>query len=377
MFQKSYQCLFCLSLLLTMMGCSSNTLIKEDEITPFEQGTYDSRAVMIGDNGYYIPEDYSITYYEYGSNEGIDISPFIYTDDEPANPDGYTYNKYFDSICEMMSIYYFDDSIFYLTNYENVEGESWYSFMQMSSDGTTRQELLKFDYVPCWCNNGTLLMQKNRIFILEEGDESTNETFTFDTQHTIHMYDLNMKELGTFTAEDAVQLYASGDRVYFLKENSNKVRYIDLNDDQLHQLDYEESESICFINGDHYATYTTTANGDLYTISITSHYKDLETGETELSFENELLYGFDEKFLYASQIFGGNQIYRIYNLDGSLYREIIPSALLEGNDNYFGSILGIVDNHIISDSNYIENNTSNVTNYFTCDIENGTCSYLK
>lgn len=377
MLHKSYQCLFCLSFLLTVMGCSSNTSLKEDEITPFEQGTYTTDAVMISDDGYYLATDDYIVFYEYGSNEGINITSIIYADDEPIDPEGYTYKKYQDSICTILGMYYFDDSLIYLTEYLNVNGESWYSLMQMSSDGTTRKELLKLDYVPCFCNNGSLMIQKNRIFIVEEGAESTDETFTFDTEHTIHMYDLNMKELGTFTVEGSVQLYASGDRVYFFETRNNQVKYIDLNDDQLHEFNYNETDMMCFVNGDHYTSYTTIPNYEENTFTITSQYKNLETGETELSFENELLYGFDEKYLYTSLVDGSNQVYKIYNKDGSLNKEIIPSTLLEGNDNDFNPILGIVNGMIVSQSCYLENDLADTMNYFTCDIENGTCSYLK
>ena len=160
------------------IGCSVRLEI-HDSISEDDQAVYHPLPIAKYKDGYYI-QNLNNTLYYIEKNQKTLINYCYFQDDQFSKGNHGTYKRYESFIEAGMGFYVLDDAIYTLATYRNVEGETWYSFVQMSLDGKELKELFKLDFQPY--NNFTIY--NNKVYMIE------------NTAHmTMHIFSLFVKEL--------------------------------------------------------------------------------------------------------------------------------------------------------------------------------------
>ncbi len=171
--------------LIILCGCSSGKLTI-DELKPKNQKTHALPLTAPYENGFYfVSEDYSSLYYAENCEQTVFINDLVYNDDHPVSEKS-RYEKYTDSVMPS-AIYVNGGSIYYISHYMNVEGDSSFRMYAMSADGRKRKEIMDFPYQP-----GQFILHKNRILCVEYSEAdgyveflSSKEVFPLYTQTII------------------------------------------------------------------------------------------------------------------------------------------------------------------------------------------------
>ena len=347
--EKAFKFLLILPLLIS---CTTSIEIKES-IDVEDQSVYHPLPIAKYDEGYFIQNLNNNALYYIENNQSTFINYCYFHDDQFVEGKQESYKHYESYVDAGMGFYVLDDAIYTLATYQNVEGEIWFSFVQMTLDGTKLKELFKLDFQPY--NNFTIY--NNKVYMIENS-----------AHMTIHILSLSGKELKTIKDTYADSFYISSERIYLRNGELGHFSYLDEND-EIVNVPIQDNEYIEMINNNHISSISYTDEN-----TMVSHYRNINELQDIHLFTNEIITYFDDKYIFTSQI-DGQQKYRIYDLNANLLKEIIPSQSIQSegkdtsntNENDFSVICRVIDNKII---------VYNSEGPIECNFENGKCRYV-
>ncbi len=336
-----------------LVGCRT-TIEINDSISEEDQSVYHPLPIAKYKDGYYIQNlNNNALYYIEGEKETL-INYCYFQDDQFLEENHGSYKRYESYIEAGMGFYVLDDAIYTLATYMNIEGEAWYSLVQMSLDGKELKELFKLDFQPY--NNFTI--HNNKVYMIEN-----------ISHMTIHIFSLTGKEMKTIKDTYADSFFISKDKIYLKNGESGHFAYLDEND-EIVNVPIQNDEYVEMVNQDSISTISYDDN------TLVSHYRSINDLQDIHIFSNEMITYFNEQYIYTSQL-EGEQKYRIYDLDANLVQEIIPSqsisveecnvTSINGGKTDFSVICRVIDNKIIA---------YHTEGPIECNIDTGTCRYV-
>lgn len=360
------------SLILCLSGCSTVS-IGTDSISLEHQGSSIANTSVFAGKGnsfyvvswmdpeiYYVSEDLNKT----------DLRTLIFADDKQVKSlENYKIEKYSDEIKQSAGIYQYNDKMYYISCKVTKELEFSYGLIESDLKFESRKKVLDLDYEP-----DQFIMQKGYVLIAENAEKEL-----------LHIYDDSLKEIDEIQLEGKVSdLFASDNRIYIDILNSDKhnVFILDLETMNLEQLNLNDQEAFLCANEKYYATRTydkslNEANAE--EIVHTSKIYDVNTNKELLDIENEIIGYFDDQYIYTTVLHAEHILYRIYDYDLNLVKEIKPfdyvqsnqEELILGMNKECNLILRVINGTIISD---VKNDE--IKDYFACSVDSGVCKMI-
>ncbi len=353
--QKSIERIFLLLLVICFVSCTTKVELNEYFQEPINQKSLINYFEIVPyDNGfYYLDDDITLHYYNLDGSSDVSLG----TLDEQTK-------EYSNLYCGT-TIHLYDQKIVYISSYFNDEGNQYQNLIVQDLDGSNRTTLLSFQYTVT-----QFVINDNYVITTESKEDGTSE---------IHIHSFDGKEKTSYSENSNIGgLIADGKNIFYsLYENEKYILKklnlddftIDINDIRNNVFVYEDDDKI--------STYQIHEDQ-----SITSYIYLLDHLDTSIiEIENEIINYFDEEYIYTSTTSSSNMIYHIYDWNGQMYKEIIPANQILNEDcsvtNMFWEADATQIIRIVS-GNVIGNTTiQGKDQFFKCDIENGTCSFLK
>ena len=356
--------LLCIPLVLLFSACSSS----------FPDYTLDSEYIGYTDtttseitgsgNEFYLVDNNDNLYYLDDSFKPLKLTSLLYTDDKPSSQSRTnTFSRYTD--LWQNNIYFYGDKLYYLSCTVTIENDLRYYLYSLNRKGENRKRLMEIPYVPA-----SYILQKGKLVIIEEGDPSH-----------IHIYNQSCKEIKVIeTDAQLTKMYICNNKIYIhgIKDQTRFTYVLDLDDLNIQPLDNHE----IFIMADEKRYLCRTFDKSLDQVEspedVTHTYTiyDLSTNHSLFSITDEMISFFDDSYVYTTVLKEEKTIFRIYDYEKNLIREIIPSDFIEADpatsvlmmNKDFDQILRIIHNEIITRS-------FNGYNYswVKCSIDDGMC----
>ncbi len=340
-----------------LTACTSSK-ISVDQIMPMDQKSLINYIEVVPyENGfYYVDDQLELNYYDLENSKNLILGPL----DEKT--DSYTYS-YMGS-----TIYKYDNRLCYLTNYTNNEGISYSSLTLEKLDGNEIRSEFDLNY-------------SATQFLIHDGYVFCSELCS-DESWRIHIHDLSGKEISVIDEEAYVDhLIADGKNVYYTTKSNNKtvLKYIDCNDLSSHLIDID-FQTFIFENLDKISVYSCEYKELTEDTIIHSSIVELNTKETIFTIDNSIINYFDKDYIYTSSTNNKDVKYCLYDWNGNLVKEIIPSEELLGKEyntsNMFwktngSQIIRIINQNIIASATI-----QNSDRLYICSIENESCKFL-
>ncbi len=360
----------------TISSSNKNSLLKEDEVIPLSQASYMTNlyTTFSEDAFYYLTSGGVLFAYDKnGSN--IEIGSVNFADDKMigSSLDGIdTFRRYVDLGMNGQGFLYFDHKLIYESRYENNSGEIFCRLNSISETGDDFQNLLTLDYEPSYFS-----IQKNRIAISEVPNE--------DGGSILRIYDLTGEELKNISIDSGILNVISDGDLFVIK--SKKSLY-SVNIDSL-ELTMLEDDAYYFYIADGKASYYTVdmpedfdTTQDTTGIKVHSGIKKYDSNDVLFEMDDVLIDYFDNNYIYTTTLEEEHTKYRIYDWNGNLLHEIIPYDSLGESKNganevalkkmEYSAIVKVWNHQIIGSYN----GESDIQ-LFACDIESGSCKYLR
>lgn len=330
-------------IILTLSSCKSkseNVISKDFEYNSMDNPNYANaqRDIAFNDDGIYLVIDENLYYKEKSENNFVFLEPLSYVDDKPKTSDGgmKSYRETFSG----ESIVYYDNHIYFVTEYSDIEGSVKYFLNRVDKSGNNKERILEIKYLPY-----NLLINKGNIIMTELVTSEISR---------IHIYSNNFDEK-TYEGKGYIgNIYPVENGFLFDEGQSEDGKYIE----HLNKIDFDgKVKEIDKLNGNFvFATdkyYVTCSYIDGDPENNIHYIKDYE-GNTIVEEKDLKIRFVDEKYYYT-QTKDKIQKYGRYNLDKTLDSEIVPSEHLDnlgrslfnrGTD--FDSIVRVIGDSIIS-----------------------------
>ncbi len=325
--------------------------------------TTSSEITGIG-NECYFADTNSFLYYMNNSFRPLKLTSLLYVDDKPAGQtSANTFSRYSDLWQD--DLYFYGDRLYYMSCTLTVEQDLRYYLNSLNKKGEDRKRLMEIPYVPV-----SYILQKGKLVIIEEGDSSR-----------IHIYNQSCKEIKVIeTDAQFAKMYVCNEKIYMTGfEDQSRCTYV-LNLDDLSISSLENHEIFIMADEKRYLCRTLDRSFDQVEspedVTHTYTIYDLITNQSLFSITDEIISFFDDSYVYTTVLKEEKTIYRIYDYDKNLIREIIPSDFIEADsatnvlmmNKDFDQILRIVHNEIIT-------RFYNGYNYswVKCSVDDGMC----
>lgn len=303
--------------LLALSGCKTRAHF--DGQVPYDNmklpnalGTGD--GLTWSDKGWYFNNGLALYFLPKGSSRFIFLEHLIYKDDQaiPQEETGY-YKSYQDSPACHDSLINLDDKLFYMSSYEDVEGNKKYFLNCLNAGGRERAQLLELSFDPY-----AFLVNQGHILVTE---------FAQDGACQIHLYNPQLKEKLVTLPKNVNKLYAAEQGFYLVTDEQRDDVYME----SLYQLDFEGDFTlldevggfVSFVSGDYYVLNERIGGEEEKTRSILKKMNGqvvLEDPDRDICFVDDQYYYTEAK--------GPVQVYARYHLKGDLDAVLVPSEAL-------------------------------------------------
>lgn len=262
---------------------------------------------------------------------------------------------------------YFDERIIYESQYSTVDGQIRYRLNAYDPMNNQYQTILELDYQPSY-------------FTLQKGVIAVAETIVSSREGVVHFYDLdgNEKKIIKF-GTDVVNITSNGKDIVVNCDGG--MFAIDV--DTLEQRELVQKENTAFV----YVQDTTYSYYSIDNVELQKDVPQVHAGimnasnDTELfGLENAIIDYYDDTNIYVTTL-EKEVKYRIYDWNGNLVNEIIPSATLGASDGAipiayhamdYSSIVRVWNGQLIGyhfQDSEIE--------FFSCNLTTGACKFLE
>lgn len=354
-----------------LIGCSTQA-IGMDSIEPEYQGSSIANTVVFAgkENSFYViswmdPE----IYYVSKDLKKTDLGTLIFADDKQVkNLDNYRIEKYSDEIKQSAGVYQYNDKMYYISNKVTKEMELSYGLIETDLKFENRKKIMNLDYEP-----DQFIMQNGYVLIAENSDKEK-----------LHVYDNSLKEVCNIQLEGKISdIFAISNKIYIdtLNIDQHKTCTLNLNTMDIEQLNLDDHEIFLYANEEYYATRTYNKSLNEANANDIIHTSKLYAVNNEelLNIDNEIIGYFDDQYIYTTAINSDHIVYRIYDYDLNLIKEITPSDYVQGNQDELvlgmdfecNLILRVINGNIISDVK-----VDDTREYFGCSVDTGICKMI-
>ncbi|MEE1399862.1 MAG: hypothetical protein UF329_05580 [Bulleidia sp.] len=296
--------------------------ISEDIVSPIQQASFCTNifAAVSDEAMYYQIEGGKLFALDKKGNN-IQIGTMNFVDDKEAGSsrDGIPAPKRYSDIAGTgVGMLYFDRKIIYESEYFTVDGQMRNRLNAYDPTNNQFQTILEFDFQPAY-------------FTLQKDVIAVAETIASSREGIVHFFDLNGNEKKVIKfGSDVVNITSNGNDIII-----NCVGYlysVDIDTLEQRTLVQRENTAFVYVNDNTYSYYSIDAE------ELEKEIPQVHSGiidnsrNTELfGVDNAIIDYYDDENIYTTTL--ENKVkYRIYDWNGNLVDEIIPSETLGASD---------------------------------------------
>ena len=296
--------------------------ISEDIVSPIQQASFCTNVfAAVSDEAMYyqIKGGKLFALDKKGNNIQIGTMNFVDDKETGSSRDGSPAPKRYSDIAGTgVGMLYFDRKIIYESEYFTVDGQMRYRLNAYDPSNNQFQTILEFDFQPAY-------------FTLQKGVIAVAETIASSREGIVHFFDLNGNEKKVIKfGSDVVNITSNGNDIII-----NCVGYlysVDIDTLEQRTLVQRENTAFVYVNDNTYSYYSIDAE------ELEKEIPQVHSGiidnsrNTELfGVDNAIINYYDDENIYTTTL--ENKVkYRIYDWNGNLVDEIIPSETLGASD---------------------------------------------
>ena len=226
--------------------------------------------------------------------------------------------RYSDTAGTGVGMLYFDRKIIYESEYFTVDGQMRYHLNAYDPSNNHFQTILEFDFQPAY-------------FTLQKGVIAVAETIASSREGIVHFFDLNGNEKKVIKfGSDVVNITSNGNDIIIYC-----VGYlygVDIDTLEQRTLVQRENTAFVYVNDNTYSYYSIDAEELKKEIpQVHSGIIDNSRNTELFGVDNAIINYYDDENIYTTTL--ENKVkYRIYDWNGNLVDEIIPSETLGASD---------------------------------------------
>ena len=296
--------------------------ISEDIVSPIQQASFCTNVfAAVSDEAMYyqIKGGKLFALDKKGNNIQIGTMNFVDDKETGSSRDGIPAPKRYSDIAGTgVGMLYFDRKIIYESEYFTVDGQMRNRLNAYDPTNNQFQTILEFDFQPAY-------------FTLQKGVIAVAETIASSREGIVHFFDLNGNEKKVIKfGSDVVNITSNGNDIII-----NCVGYlysVDIDTLEQRTLVQRENTAFVYVNDNTYSYYSIDAE------ELEKEIPQVHSGiidnsrNTELfGVDNAIINYYDDENIYTTTL--ENKVkYRIYDWNGNLVDEIIPSETLGASD---------------------------------------------
>lgn len=345
--------------------------ISEDIVSPIQQASFCTNifAAVSDEAMYYqIKGGKLFALDKKGNNIQIGTMNFVDDKETGSSRDGIPAPKRYSDIAGTgVGMLYFDRKIIYESEYFTVDGQMRNRLNAYDPTNNQFQTILEFDFQPAY-------------FTLQKDVIAVAETIASSREGIVHFFDLNGNEKKVIKfGSDVVNITSNGNDIII-----NCVGYLySVNIDTLEQrtLVQRENTEFVYVNDNTYSYCSIDAEELKKEIpQVHSGIIDNSRNTELFGVDNAIIDYYDDENIYTTTL--ENKVkYRIYDWNGNLVTEIIPSETLGASDGAiptaylemdYSSIVRVWNGQLIA----YHINKSEIE-LLSCNLETHACEFLK
>lgn len=303
-----------------------------------------------------------------GNNIQIGTMNFVDDKEAGSSRDGIPAPKRYSDIAEIgVGMLYFDRKIIYESEYFTVDGQMRYHLNAYDPSNNHFQTILEFDFQPSY-------------FTLQKDVIAVAETIASSREGIVHFFDLNGNEKKVIKfGSDVVNITNNGNDIII--KCVGYLYGVDIDTLEQRTLVQRENTAFIYVNDNTYSYYSIDAE------ELKKEIPQVHSGiidnlsDTELfGLDNAIIDYYDDENIYTTTL--ENKVkYRIYDWNGNLVDEIIPSETLGVSDGAlpiayhemdYSSIVRVWNEQLIA----YHFNKSEIE-LLSCSLETHACEFLK
>ena len=345
--------------------------ISEDIVSPIQQASFCTNifAAVSDEAMYYqIKGGKLFALDKKGNNIQIGTMNFVDDKETGSSRDGIPAPKRYSDIAGTgVGMLYFDRKIIYESEYFTVDGQMRNRLNAYDPTNNQFQTILEFDFQPAY-------------FTLQKDVIAVAETIASSREGIVHFFDLNGNEKKVIKfGSDVVNITSNGNDIIIYC-----VGYlygVDIDTLEQRTLVQRENTAFVYVNDNTYSYYSIDAE------ELEKEIPQVHSGiidnsrNTELfGVDNAIIDYYDDENIYTTTL--ENKVkYRIYDWNGNLVDEIIPSETLGASDGAipiayhemdYSSIVRVWNGQLIA----YHINKSEIE-LLSCNLETHACEFLK
>ena len=303
-----------------------------------------------------------------GNNIQIGTMNFVDDKETGSSRDGIPAPKrYSDTVGTGVGMLYFDRKIIYESEYYTVDGQMRNRLNAYDPTNNQFQTILEFDFQPSY-------------FTLQKDVIAVAETIASSREGIVHFFDLNGNEKKVIKfGSDVVNITSNGNDIIIYCVGYLYV--VDIDTLEQRTLVQRENTAFVYVNDNTYSYYSIDAE------ELEKEIPQVHSGiidnlsNTELfGVDNAIIDYYDDENIYTTTL-ENNVKYRIYDWNGNLVDEIIPSETLGASDGAipiayhemdYSSIVRVWNGQLIA----YHINKSEIE-LLSCSLETHACEFLK
>lgn len=345
--------------------------ISEDIVSPIQQASFCTNVfAAVSDEAMYYQIEGGKLFALDKKGNNIQIGTMNFVDDKEAGSsrDGIPAPKRYSDIAEIgVGMLYFDRKIIYESKYFTVDGQMRYRLNAYDPSNNHFQTILEFDFQPAY-------------FTLQKDVIAVAETIASSREGIVHFFDLNGNEKKAIKfGSDVVNITSNGNDIIIYC-----VGYlygVDIDTLEQRTLVQRENTAFVYVNDNTYSYCSIDAE------ELKKEIPQVHSGiidnlsNTELfGLDNAIIDYYDDENIYTT-ILENKVKYRIYDWNGNLVDEIIPSETLGASDGAipiayhemdYSSIVRVWNGQLIA----YHLNESEIE-LLSCSLETHACEFLK
>ena len=345
--------------------------ISEDIVSPFQQASFCKNVfAAVSDEAMYYQIEGGKLFALDKKGNNIQIGTMNFVDDKEtgSSRDGIPAPKRYSDIAGTgVGMLYFDRKIIYESEYFTVDGQMRNRLNAYDPTNNQFQTILEFDFQPAY-------------FTLQKDVIAVAETIASSREGIVHFFDLNGNEKKVIKfGSDVVNITSNGNDIII-----NCVGYlysVDIDTLEQRTLVQRENTAFVYVNDNTYSYYSIDAE------ELEKEIPQVHSGiidnsrNTELfGVDNAIINYYDDENIYTTTL--ENKVkYRIYDWNGNLVTEIIPSETLGASDGAiptaylemdYSNIVRVWNEQLIA----YHINKSEIE-LLSCNLETHACEFLK
>ena len=345
--------------------------ISEDIVSPIQQASFCTNVfAAVSDEAMYYQIEGGKLFALDKKGNNIQIGTMNFVDDKEAGSsrDGIPAPKRYSDIAEIgVGMLYFDRKIIYESKYFTVDGQMRYRLNAYDPSNNHFQTILEFDFQPAY-------------FTLQKDVIAVAETIASSREGIVHFFDLNGNEKKVIKfGSDVVNITNNGNDIII--KCVGYLYGVDIDTLEQRTLVQRENTAFVYVNDNTYSYYSIDAE------ELEKEIPQVHSGiidnsrNTELfGVDNAIIDYYDDENIYTTTL--ENKVkYRIYDWNGNLVDEIIPSETLGASDGAipiayhemdYSSIVRVWNGQLIA----YHINKSEIE-LLSCNLETHACEFLK